>query len=102
MSAPGRAPAPLPRLHLVTNDAVLAARAFPERARAVLARLGARVALHLRGHRAAGRTLFDLAASLAGAARESGALLFVNDRLDIALAAGAAGAQLGRRSLSLA
>ena len=33
---------------------------------------------------------------------ESGARVFVNDRVDVALAAGAAGIHLGRRSLSLA
>jgi thiamine-phosphate pyrophosphorylase len=89
----------LPRLHAVTDDAVLARPDFPARAREVLERGGGGVALHLRGPRVGGRLLHDLAAALVPAARASGALLLVNDRVDVALAAGADGVQLGRRSL---
>lgn len=102
MTAPAGAGAPLPRLHLVTDDAVLSGSGFESRARAVLARLGPDVALHLRGHATAARAVFDLASALVRAAGDAGALLLVNDRLDVALAAGAHGAQLGRRSLALA
>jgi thiamine-phosphate pyrophosphorylase len=92
----------LPRLHLVTDDVVLRAPAFPEAARSILAAHGAAVALHLRGHGLGGGELFRLAALLAPVAAEAGALLLVNDRTDLALAAGAGGVQLGRRSLPLA
>lgn len=89
----------LPRLHVVTDDHVLAMPDFVPRALAVLARGGPDVALHLRGPGAGGRALFDLADRLAAAARERGALVLVNDRVDVALAAGADGVQLGRRSM---
>lgn len=57
------------------------------------------LALHLRGPRTPGRRLFDLAAALLPAAEAVGALLLVNDRVDVAGAVGAHGAHLGRRSL---
>lgn len=89
----------LPRLHAVTDDATLARPDFPSAARAVLAAAGRDLALHLRGPRTGGRALWELAAWLAAAANDAGALLVVNDRVDVALAAGAGGVQLGRRSM---
>lgn len=89
----------LPALHAVTDDAVIARRDFPTLARAVLAAGGPDVALHLRGPHAGGRFLFELAEPLARAAAEKGALVVVNDRVDVALAVGAGGVQLGRRSM---
>ncbi len=89
----------LPALHAVTDDAVLARPDFPARAREVVAAGGADVALHLRGLGHGGRVLFELAGPLARAADLHGALLVVNDRVDVALAAGAGGVQLGRRSM---
>jgi len=88
-----------PRLHVVTDDGVLARPDFPLRAREVLERGGAAVALHLRGPRTDGAPTFALAKALAPHARASGSLLLVNDRVDVALAAGAHGVHLGRRSL---
>ncbi|HEX7118061.1 MAG TPA: thiamine phosphate synthase [Longimicrobiales bacterium] len=89
----------LPRLHLVTADEVLLATDFADRAGRVLAACGAAVALHLRGHGLSGRELYVLAERLRGVAGRVGAALLVNDRIDVALAAGADGVQLGRRSL---
>jgi thiamine-phosphate pyrophosphorylase len=89
----------LPALHAVTDDAVVARPDFPTLARAVLAAGGPGVALHLRGPHAGGRFLFELAEPLARAADRKGALFVVNDRVDVALAAGAGGVQLGRRSM---
>lgn len=89
----------LPRLHLVTSDEVLADAVFIDRARAVLDAHGADVALHVRGHGHTGRALHDVAAPLARRARDAGAVLLVNDRLDVALTTAAHGVQLGRRSL---
>jgi thiamine-phosphate diphosphorylase len=88
----------IPRLHLVTNDPVIAAAGFVDRAAAVLDAYGPAVALHVRGHASTGGGLYRLAESLAGAAAAVGALVVVNDRVDVALAAGC-GAQLGRRSI---
>lgn len=92
----------LPRLHLVTDDAVLRADDFAQRAQSVLAAHGERVAIQLRGHRLTGSALYTLAVDLAFAADAAGAPLLVNDRVDVALAAGADGVQLGRRSLPIA
>lgn len=92
----------IPRLHLVTDDEVLHAKEFPDRARAALQAGGAEVALHLRGAHASGERLLALADALLPAAREAGALLLVNDRVDVALCAGAHGVHLGGRSLPVA
>ncbi|HSL69306.1 MAG TPA: thiamine phosphate synthase, partial [Longimicrobiales bacterium] len=88
----------LPRLHVVTDDAVLAEQRFVERSLALFAAFGPAIALHLRSRVASGRTLFDLAARFAhGPSR-----LFVNDRADVALLVPGAGVQLRRDSLPLA
>jgi thiamine-phosphate pyrophosphorylase len=92
----------LPRLHLVTDDRVLAEEGFVPTARALLSAGGSGVAFHLRGPATAGGRLYELASSLTDAARASGSLLIVNDRVDVALASGADGVQLGRHGLALA
>jgi thiamine-phosphate pyrophosphorylase len=56
-------------------------------------------AVQLREKDLPAREVFHLAAALAGAARRRGARLLVNDRLDVALAAGAAGVQRTHASL---
>ncbi|MFW6079153.1 MAG: thiamine phosphate synthase [Gemmatimonadota bacterium] len=90
-----------PRLHLVTDDEVLRDPAFRPRAARVLAEHGTRIALHVRGHGLGGRELHGIAAELREAADAAGATLLVNDRVDVALTAGADGVQLGRRSLPI-
>lgn len=94
-------PRPLPRLHLVTNEALLQSPSFLERCTALLRSGRERVALHLRGRRLGGRELWELAEQARRVADEHGAWLFINDRVDIANAAGADGVQLGRESLSI-
>lgn len=96
-----RAGHPLPRLHLITADDILREPGFLALAHAILATHGPAVALHLRGHGLAGGELYRLATELVPVADDAGALLVVNDRVDVALAAGAHGAQLGRRSLPI-
>lgn len=90
---------PLPRLHLVTDDAVLRDERFLVRAEAVLECCGTDVALHLRGHGTNGRVLHALGERLAAIALRTGAFLLVNDRVDIAMAIRANGVQLGVRSI---
>lgn len=92
----------VPRLHLVTDDAVLRTSGFRELAARVLSAHGAALALQLRGHGLAGRELFELAEALVPVARASGAWLLVNDRVDVATCAGVRAVQLGRRSLPIA
>lgn len=100
----------IPRLHVVTDDEILARPDFESRVRelceAVETRqpaggraLGGLVALHLRGPRTTGRRLTHLGRVLCDVAATSGVRLLVNDRVDVALAVGAAGVHLGTRSL---
>jgi thiamine-phosphate pyrophosphorylase len=56
-------------------------------------------AVQLRDRDLAGRALHALAERLREATRRTGALLFVNDRVDVALAVGADGVQLGASTL---
>lgn len=89
----------IPSLHAVTDDAVLGRSDFLEQARAVLAAGRGAVALHVRGPRAGGRRIFELARALTESADRVGAYLYVNDRVDVALTTCAHGLHLGRRSL---
>ncbi|MEJ7731768.1 MAG: thiamine phosphate synthase [Polyangiaceae bacterium] len=66
------------------------------------AALRARVAVQLRDPQLPIRALLALGASLRARTRALGASLLVNDRLDLALALGADGVHLGRRSVSVA
>lgn len=91
----------IPPLHLVTDDPTLARPGFAAVAAEALHVGGPDVVLHLRGPETGGRRLFELAARLLPEAREAGAWLLVNDRVDVALCAGAHGAHLGQRSLPL-
>ncbi len=74
----------IPRLHLVTNDRVLADAGFVSRATSAMEAGGARVALHLRGPESGGRVLWEHGRALASVASRTGALLLVNDRVDVA------------------
>lgn len=89
----------IPRLHIVTDDEILARESFIAQARAVLGAGGPAVALHLRGPGWEGGGLFRLARDLRSPAEDSGALLLVNDRVDVALALDLSGVHLGQRSL---
>jgi len=91
--------AAVPRLHVVTDDRVLAGDRFGERARGVIEAGRGRIAFHLRGPGATGRRLWELGIELLPAAREHQVPLLVNDRIDLALALGASGVHLGSRSL---
>lgn len=86
-------------LHVVTDDRVLSRHNFPQIAAELIESMQDRVTFHLRAHSAPASHLFQLAELLA--ARTAGALLLVNDRIDIAAAAGAGGVQLGARSLTI-
>lgn len=85
---------PLPRLHAVTDAAVLAADDFPVRAAAIAAG-GPGVALHARDRSAGGAALARVAQRLVALAGPPEAAVFVNARPDVAQAVGAQGVQLG-------
>ena len=92
---------PIPRLHAIAADEILDRPDFIAAAQTLLEWGGPLLALHLRAHGRAGGALFDLAGQLLPVAARAGALVVVNDRLDIALALGLGAVQLGRRSLPL-
>ncbi len=100
----------IPKLHIVTDDEILARPDFERRAREVCENLATRqrgdgemrvgsVALHLRGPRTTGQELMRLARALREVATATGIKLLLNDRLDVALAVGAGGVHLGARSV---
>lgn len=91
----------LPALHVITDDEVIADPAIIQRACAVLQSGGSALALHLRGHHTPALRLYNLACALLPFAHGAGSLVFINDRIDIARAAGADGVQLGARSIPL-
>jgi len=95
------AAASVARLHVVTDDDVVSRDDWVLQALNVLEVGGGSLALHLRSPSATAATLFELAEKLLPHARRFGALLIVNDRVDVAAAAGADGVHLGGRSLSV-
>ena len=58
-------------------------------------------AIQLREKDLGGKALFDLAEKIAALCQRYHAQLFINDRIDVALAVGAAGVQLGKASLPI-
>ncbi len=88
-----------PRLHLVTNDEVLARPDFVAVASEVMEAGGVTTALHVRGPRTRGGDLFRVVRDLLPAIEDSEASLVVNDRVDVALALGLEWVHLGQRSL---
>jgi len=92
----------LPVVHAVTSDEIVTRADFLDVACAVMSALGPRGALHLRAGRVTAARLQALAAGLEAAQAVTSAWLVVNDRLDLALASRARGAQLTSRSLRVA
>jgi thiamine-phosphate pyrophosphorylase len=94
-----------PRLYLITDRQATLGRPLVEVVEQAL--LGARgrgreVAVQLREKDLGGRALLELARELRRVTAAAGAHLYVNDRVDVALAAEADGVHLGGRSLSIA
>jgi len=90
----------IPALVLVTDRRATGGRDLVEVVRAALD--GGLPAVQLRDKDLGGRALFLLAERLRDATARAGALLLVNDRLDVALAAGADGVHLGGGALPVA
>ncbi|MGH7671661.1 MAG: thiamine phosphate synthase [Gemmatimonadales bacterium] len=87
---------PLPRLHAITDVRIARRPDLDDLARELAAGGGADLALHARGRSLSGLEHYELATRLTAYPTVR---LFVNDRLDIALAVNAQGVQLGRASL---
>jgi len=87
---------PLPRLHAITDERIARRPDLDDLARDLAAGGGADLALHARGRALTGLEHYELAERLTV---HPSTHLFVNDRLDIALALNAAGVQLGRAGL---
>ncbi|MGI9628348.1 MAG: thiamine phosphate synthase [Longimicrobiales bacterium] len=86
----------VPRLHLILKGPD---RHEKDQVRAVLDVGGPALAIHLRAPDLSGAELYDAAGWLVTECQARGALAFVNDRLDVALAAGAAGTHLKAESM---
>jgi thiamine-phosphate diphosphorylase len=78
----------IPRLHVVTNDRVLASPGFLDAARGVIRAGGESLVLHIRAHSTPVRQVLQVAEQLHSLCSEMGGRLSVNDRLDVALAVG--------------
>ncbi|HKW40485.1 MAG TPA: thiamine phosphate synthase [Gemmatimonadales bacterium] len=89
-------PHPLPRLHAITDERIARRPNLDEVAGRLARGGGAELAFHARGRTLSGREHFDLANRLSAYPPTR---LFVNDRLDVALAVRAAGVQLTSSSL---
>lgn len=96
----GGALARLLRLVVVTDRGLAAPRPVAQVVEEALA-AGCR-AVQLRDKQASARELLEQARALVSLTRAHGALLFVNDRVDVALAAGADGVHLGPSDLPVA
>ena len=86
----------LPRLHAITDERIARRPDLDTVAQLLAAGGGAHLAFHARGRGLSGLDHYELAVRLSACPP---ARLFVNDRLDVALAVGAAGVQLGQGSL---
>ena len=93
-------PTDLPRLHVIAGDGIISATDYRERIGPVLRVGGRSIAVHLRARTVHAARLFGVACWLAQTARATGSMAVVNDRLDVALAAGAGGIHLREDSLA--
>lgn len=89
----------LPRLHAITDERIARRADLQDIADELAKGGGSDLALHARGRELTGLEHYDLSGRLAV---RLPARLFVNDRLDVALAVPCAGVQLGRGSLPVA
>ena len=86
----------LPRLHAITDERIARRADLLDVAGELAKGGGSQLAFHARGRSLSGREHYELAVRLSDSQTVR---LFVNDRLDVALAVPTAGVQLGRGSL---
>ena len=87
--------APLPRLHAITDERIARRRDVEVIAHALADGGGSDLAFHARGRELTGLEHYGLSVQLSNLP----SFLFVNDRLDVALAVPTAGVQLGHGSM---
>jgi thiamine-phosphate diphosphorylase len=92
----------IPRLHIVTDDAILNRADFIPAALDLLLNLQHRIALHIRARNIKAIQLYQTVTTLLPKAETARTLLLVNDRVDVALTTDARGVHLGARSLPVA
>jgi len=85
------------RLYLVTDTGLCGARGVPETVRRAVA--GGATTVQVRDPNASGRELHELVARVRAELVGTGVALLVDDRLDVALTAGADGVHLGQSDL---
>jgi thiazole tautomerase (transcriptional regulator TenI) len=88
----------VPVVHAVTDDEILLRDDFAAMCREVASALGDRGAVHLRSRWLSGRRLYEFALLLSECEQSTGCWAIVNDRLDVALAAGVRAVQLTSHS----
>jgi len=104
----GASAAAVPRLYIVTDRRATGGRPLADVVAAALRGVAGtglppdRVAVQLREKDLGGRALTELARALRAVTAAAGAALYVNDRIDVALAVGADGVHLGGGSLDVA
>ena len=86
-------------LYVITDKEIGRGRSHAELARLAVA--GGADAVQLRDKRLSGLDLYRAAVAVRRVTRDAGALFIVNDRLDVALAAGADGVHLGESDLPI-
>lgn len=86
-------------LYVVTDEKIGRGRSHTELAARAVA--GGADVIQLRDKNLSGRALFDAALAVREITADAGALFIVNDRLDVALAAGADGVHLGAGDLPI-
>jgi thiazole tautomerase (transcriptional regulator TenI) len=92
----------IPVIHAITDDLIITRPEFLDRARSVMDVLGPHGAVHLRARYVPAARLYEMATSLVPEQERTGCWLVINDRVDVALAAGSRGAQLTSRSMTVA
>lgn len=91
----------VPRLHVLVPDAAAGRPDIGELAAGMLRGGAGDVAIHLRLRTTPGRAQHGLAEELSAAARKHGGWCVVNERVDVALTAGAQAVQLGASAMPL-
>jgi thiamine-phosphate pyrophosphorylase len=84
-------------LYVITDEELFPGRSHLDIARAALA--GGATIIQLRDKRVCDRKFYEVASELRTLTRQAGAMLFINDRVDIAAAVGADGINIGQNDI---